>query len=217
MAASVWVWDTWPPAHRSPVPRSSSRRPERSVCVATTFCAPDVRCGTRATPNRVGEVRIVSGEFHEDPWIALQGWGRGFRVRSSADLEAVRNFINDKGTFRRAVVFENLTAPQRRDLITAIERIGVELREFTDRDKAAMAIRAPGVKDKVLLWGSFVLASPFLVARRLQGRTTKMLEISSCSPTAPPDGAEVRCGGFTKLRPLESQHLVAPRPPRKCR
>jgi hypothetical protein len=127
-------------------------------------------------------VRIVGGAFHEDPWIALQGWGRGVRVRSAADLKAVRNFIDDKGTFRRAVVFENLTAPQRRDLITAIEELGVELREFTDRDKAAMAIRAPGVKDKVLLWGSIVLASPFLVARRLQGRTTKMLEISSRSP-----------------------------------
>lgn len=109
-------------------------------------------------------MRTVSGECHEDPWIALQGWGRGVRVRSSADLEAVRNFINDDATFRRAVVFENLTALQRRDLITAIEELGAELREFTDRDKAAMTSRATGMKHKVLFWGSFVLASPFLVA-----------------------------------------------------
>ena len=127
-------------------------------------------------------MRSVSGEFHEDPWIALQGWGRGVRVRSSADLEAVRNLINDTGTFRRAVVFENLTAPQRRDLITAIEELGVELREFSDSDKAAMANRATGMKHKLLFWGSFVVASPFLVARRMQGRTTKMLEISSRAP-----------------------------------
>ncbi len=94
----------------------------------------------------------------------------------------MRKFINDEGAFRRAVVFENLTAPQRRDLITAIEELGVELREFTDRDKAAMANRATGMKHKVLFWGSFVLASPFLVAKRLQGRTTKLFKISSRSP-----------------------------------
>jgi hypothetical protein len=124
-------------------------------------------------------VRIVSGEFDEDPWIALHGWGRGVRVRSSADLEAVHNLINDNGAFRRAVVFDNLTVRQRRELITAIEDLGVELHEFTDRDKADMAIRTQGAKDKLLSWLSFALASPLLVARRLQGRTTRMLEISS--------------------------------------
>lgn len=127
-------------------------------------------------------MRTVSGEFHEDPWIALHGWGRGVRVRSSADLEAVRNLIDDAGTFRRAVVFDNLTAPQRRDLITAIEELGVELSEFTDRDKAAMAVRVRGLKGKVLSWVPFVVALPFLVARRVQGRTTRVLAISSRSP-----------------------------------
>lgn len=156
----------------------------RAFCMRRVAHSAPPTFGSRrgVTLNRVVDVRIVGGEFHEDRWIALQGWGLRVRVRSSADLEAVRNFINDTGTFRRAVLFENLTAPQRRDLIAAIEELGVELREFTGRDKAAMKIRAPGVKDKVLLWGSFVLASPFLVARRLQGRTTKMLEISGRSP-----------------------------------
>jgi hypothetical protein len=133
-------------------------------------------------------VRSVSGEFHEEPWVELVGWGRGVRVRSAADLDVVQRCINDKGTFRRAVVFENLTARRRRELATAIEDLGLEMREFADRDKAAMAIRITGVKDRMLVWGSLVLASPFLVARRLQGRTTSMFEISRpASPST--DGA----------------------------
>ena len=156
----------------------------RSAYRERSFSLPNVRSGAQSTPTSVGDVRSVSGEFHEEPWVELVGWGRGVQVRSAADLDVVHRFINDRGTFRRAVIFENLTARRKRELATAIEDLGVELREFADRDKAAMATRTTGVKDRMLVWGSLVVASPFLVARRLQGRTTTILEISR--PASPP-------------------------------
>lgn len=121
---------------------------------------------------------IVRGEFFEDPWSELPGWGRGVFVRSSVDVDAVRSFIEAPGTFRRAVIFEDLSTAERRHLLTAIEGLGVDLREFTDTDRDAMAIRASGFADRMIMWGSIALASPFIVGRRLRRQTTKVFEIS---------------------------------------
>jgi hypothetical protein len=129
-------------------------------------------------------VRSFDDDFHEEPWVELPGWGRGVRVRSAVDLDVVRRFINAEGAFRRAVVFENLTAPRRRELTAAIEGLGVELREFTDADKATVSVRTIELKDKLFLWCAIALASPLLVARRLTARTTEVYEISrSASPS----------------------------------
>ncbi len=123
----------------------------------------------------------VRGEFFENPWTELPGWGRGVCIRSSDDVDAVLRLIDTPGTFRRAVILENLSTPERRRFLRAIEGLGVDLSEFTDSDKRAMASRGLGVRERMAVWGSIVLAAPFLLARRLRGRRTEVFEITSRS------------------------------------
>jgi len=138
----------------------------------------DLDASARARSNRFGDVPSQREDCHDEPWVEMLGWGRGVVVRSPADLESVRGLIVDEGTFRRAVVFENLTIAERRELMVAIEEFGVELGEFTDSDRKANTFPTPRVKDKALTLLTIVLASPTLVARRLQGRTTQAFELS---------------------------------------
>lgn len=116
--------------------------------------------------------------------MELSGWGRCVMVRAVEDLAAVDEFIAERGEFRRAVVFQNLTVSERSELITSIEQLGVDLRRFTPSDKAEMRIPVPGARARASMLAVSVLGTPLTLAMRLLGRRNSMYELIDRPPDA---------------------------------